>query len=281
MRKVAGHLRRMSAEVAGVIRHASRPDALRWLRALALNFPTILRTRSLRLADAAWSGGGVFRPSNGVVVTLPAGFAAGAREMYCRDVYLRAGLTMPSSGWVIDLGANHGLFATWGAVSGADAVAVEAQQGFADLIRTVASANGVEDRVRVVTALAGSSAPSAATRGVLNDDERWATASHSSGERPEVVSMGELFDTLGIDRVALLKSDIEGGEFAVFDPTGDLDWLDRVDQIALEVHPPFGDVPALERLLVDRGFSVTLHANEPQTVTADDPSVNYAYAVRL
>ncbi|MDB5597889.1 MAG: Methyltransferase FkbM [Hyphomicrobiales bacterium] len=275
------NLKRMSGEVVGVVRHASRRDALRWLRAFVLHLPTIMRSRSLQGADAAWANGGVFRPSNGVAVKLPAGFTMGAREMYCRDVYLRSGLTMPSSGWVVDLGANHGLFSVWAAVSGATAVAVEAQQGFADVIRTVVAANGVEERVRIVTAIAGSSAPSVPTRGVLADEERWVTATHSVGQRPNVVAMGDLLDSLGADRVGLLKVDIEGGEFAVFDPLGDLEWLARVEQIALEVHPPFGDVPALERLLVDRGFSVTFQANEPVEVAPADPSVNYAYATRV
>ena len=27
--------------------------------------------------------------------------------MYCRNVYLRTGLTMPAQGWVVDLGANR------------------------------------------------------------------------------------------------------------------------------------------------------------------------------
>ena len=39
--------------------------------------------------------------------------------MYCRNVYLRTGLTMPATGWVIDLGANRGLFSVWAAVTGA------------------------------------------------------------------------------------------------------------------------------------------------------------------
>jgi hypothetical protein len=33
--------------------------------------------------------------------------------MYCRNVYLRTGLVMPNEGWVLDLGANCGLFSAW------------------------------------------------------------------------------------------------------------------------------------------------------------------------
>ena len=79
----------------------------------------------------------------------------GAREMYCRNVYLRTGLTMPDDGWVVDLGANRGLFSVWAAVSGARAVAVEAQQGFVPLIEALAEHNGVRDRVHVEVAMVG------------------------------------------------------------------------------------------------------------------------------
>src|SRR5487761_1479777 len=77
------------------------------------------------------------------------------REMYCRNVYLRTGLVMPRAGWVVDLGANHGLFSVWAAMAGAQVVAVEAQQGFAPIIGGLAAHNGVAARVRVETAIAG------------------------------------------------------------------------------------------------------------------------------
>jgi len=83
-----------------------------------------------------------------------------------------------------------------------------------------------------------------------------------------------------IHRVAMLKVDIEGGEFSVFNQEDDLSWLASVDQIALEVHPDFGDVGPLVELLDRHGFLVELHDNEGRSVTAQDNTVNYAYASR-
>ena len=48
-----------------------------------------------------------------------------------------------------------------------------------------------------------------------------------------------------IDRIGLMKVDIEGGEFAVFSDEEDLGWLDQVDQVVMEVHGDFGDAAVL------------------------------------
>lgn len=48
------------------------------------------------------------------------------------------------------------------------------------------------------------------------------------------VSMGSLLDSFGMDRVSLMKIDIEGAEAVVF--RGNVEWLNRVDAIAIELH---------------------------------------------
>jgi FkbM family methyltransferase len=263
------------------VRCADPVSALRWLLALAATLPTVIRTRSLVTADRAWVGrGGVFKPA-GTTVRLPGSHTPGAREMYCRDVYLRSGLTMPAQGWVLDLGANRGLFSVWAACAGAQAVAIDAQQRFADETRLLAEANDVADRVHTLTAMVSGDARDARPVGVLADDARWASATHAVGERPGSVSIHEVMTQHGIDRVGLMKVDIEGGEFSVFSPLGDLSWLDRVDQIALEVHPPFGDVGAVVQTLRGHGFSVLLEGNEGEPVGDDEAgAAAYAYASR-
>ena len=265
-----------------MVRCADTATAARWVGALVGTLPTVIRTHSLVTADRAWArAGGVFRPA-GTVVRLPGTHTAGAREMYCRDVYLRSGLSMPHSGWVLDLGANSGLFAVWAACSGARAVAVEAQQDFADEVRSLAEANGVAGLVTVVTAMAAGDTPETPPTGILADDARWTASTHAVGDRPEPVSVGQIMEQHGIDRIGLMKVDIEGGEFSVLSPLGDLAWLDRVDQIALEVHPEFGNVTALVDVLRPHGFSVRLDNDEGVRLSGD--AVNdaaYAYASRV
>ena len=103
--------------------------------------------------------------------------------------HLSTGLTMPATGWVIDLRANRGLFSVWAAVTGAQAVAVEAQQGFAAMIRDLAAYNNVTERVHVETAMVSGVILSGAAVGVLADDSRWATSSHGLPTRPGDVSL--------------------------------------------------------------------------------------------
>jgi len=52
---------------------------------------------------------------------------------------------------------------------------------------------------------------------------------------PPVVALGDVLDTHRFERVDLLKIDIEGSEFSLFE--GECGWLDRVQRITMEVHP--------------------------------------------
>jgi len=79
-----------------------------------------------------------------------------------------------------------------------------------------------------------------------------------------------------IDRIGLLKIDIEGGEFAVF-ADSDLRWLEKVDQIALEVHLDYGDAVSLVEVIRCHGFTVELQDNDGNPATVNSPSLEYAY----
>jgi FkbM family methyltransferase len=197
--------------------------------------------------------------------------------MYCRNVYMRTGLVMPRTGWVLDLGANRGLFSVWAALAGAQTVAVEAQQGFGLEIQRLAAHNGVDARVHVEIALAGGTATAGATVGVVADDQRWATTSHGAPQRPSGVSVPQLMSAYRIDRIGLMKVDIEGGEFAVFSDEEDLSWLDQVDQVGMEVHGDFGDAAVLVGRLRQHGFAADLRDNAGTRVSATSNRLDYAY----
>ena len=274
-------INRAADDVLSVCRTAYPPEVARWLTSLLIHLPTCARSGSLSPADSAWACSGArFRTSTGATISLPAAYTAGAREMYCRNVYLRTGLAMPSSGWVIDLGANRGLFSIWAAVTGAQAVAVDAQHGFAPLIRGLAAHNHVTDQVHVEIAVAGGVKLSGAAAGVIADDSRWATTSHGLPERPANLTVPALMSRYGIDQVGLLKMDIEGGEFALFDADEDLQWLSCVDQIALEVHLQHGDAPAMISRLREVGFTVDLRDNDGGHTVASSSQLAYAYCSR-
>ena len=185
--------------------------------------------------------------------------------MYCRNVYLRTGLVMPRRGWVLDLGANRGLFSVWAALAGAQAVAVEAQQGFRPEIRRLAAHKGVGDRVHVEIAVTGGTVTAGATARVVADDQRWAATSHGARQRPVGVSVPKLMSASQIGPIGRLKADIEGGEFAVFGSDGDLRW---VDQVVLGIHRDFGDATALIGRLRPHGFVVDLRDSAGSQVSA-------------
>jgi hypothetical protein len=76
----------------------------------------------------------------------------------------------------------------------------------------------------------------------------------------------------GVREIALLKVDIEGSEFALFErPQA---WLRIVRRIAMEVHPPYGDVDALCARLRGLGFSLRLRPSSTPAAAV------YLYAER-
>ena len=187
---------------------------------------------------------------------------------------------MPRTGWVLDLGANRGLFAVWAALAGAQAVAVDSQQGFGSEIKRLAAHNGVGERVHVEIAVSRRRRQGGSDRGVVADDQRWATTSHGAPEWPPGVSVPQAMAAYQIGRIGLMKIDIEGGEFAVFGAGEDLGWLDQVGQEVMEVHPEWGDAAALVDRLARRGFTVTLRDNEGTSVCATSSRLEYAYLSR-
>jgi FkbM family methyltransferase len=165
-------------------------------------------------------------------------------------------------------------------VNGAQVAAVEAQQGFGPLIAVLAQHNGVTERVHIEIATASGVATSGATVGVAADDLRWASSSHGSPTRPPDASIPRLMSDYRIDRLGLLKVDIEGGEFAVLAADEDLRWLDRVDQVVLEVHRDQGDPAEMADRLPRHGFAIELRDNDGGPVATTSGNLAYAYCRR-
>jgi hypothetical protein len=231
--------RRFVGDVMSVRQSAAPGSAGAWLGGLVVNLPACVRSRSLRPADQRWACAGArFRTSTGATVQLPPTHTPCAREMYCRNVYLRTGLT-----------------------------------------NDLAAYNGVTRRVHVETAMASGATVSGSKVGVVADDHRWASSSHGAPTRPAELSLPDLMYAYRIDRVGLLESDIEGGEFAVF-ANSNLSWLEKVDQLALEVHPIFGDAVALVGRLEHHGFAVDLRDSDGGRVPPDSDCLEYVYCRR-
>jgi len=269
-------------DFTSVCQRTSLVTAARWTATLAARLPECAKNRSLRPADQSWAlAGARFRTSTGAVVALPGAYTAGAREMYCRNVYLRTGLVMPNTGWVLDLGANCGLFSVWAALSGARTIAVEAQYGFAQEIHHLAVHNAVNERIHIEIATASGVKTSGSEVGQLGDNQVWSLTSHGGPTHPVDRSVPELIAAYDIDRVGLLKMDVEGGEFAILAADEDLTWLHHVDQLAIELHGSHGDVPAMIGRLRGAGLAVDLRDDFGRRAPATSSSVAYAYCRRL
>lgn len=147
---------------------------------------------------------------------------------------------LPSSGLIIDCGANVGFSSAYflSVSPQVEVVAVEPDPGnFGMLVRNTASFGG-----RCTCVQAGVWSEAGGLRVVdapAGDGREWArgVVVVPPGEPADTraVSIGMLLDQSPHERVALLKVDIEGAEQAVFGP-GSEAWLDRVDRIAIELH---------------------------------------------
>lgn len=241
-------LRTLADEMLAVRRMAGGAAAARYGVEVFRKRRAIFRTRTLEPADEAmrarrWT----FRvgPHD---IELDGRYWSGAREMYGRRVYLPSPeFTIRPGDRVVDLGANAGLFTLLAAAHGAMVLAVEAQSGFVPEIEHNLASNHLLDRAIIINALVG------AGRGTFSDPSDVLSGSHGRIV-PPVVELDSLLKDHGFDFVDLLKIDIEGSEFALFQ--GDVPWLDRVRRIAMEVHPLFGEIRGLAGLLRARGFRV-------------------------
>jgi hypothetical protein len=73
------------------------------------------------------------------------------------------------------------------------------------------------------------------------------------------VDIGTLLRESRAERISLLKMDIEGAEAVVFGAS-DISWLDRVDNIAIELHDDtaFGDATGIfTAAIAERGFATS------------------------
>jgi FkbM family methyltransferase len=262
--------RRLWLDAFGVWQTADPGTAVRWTLAVVWHLPTIIRTRTLKVADAALADReGRYRLKD-VRISLPGQYFGLAREIYCRRVYSwdhRFGIERNDI--VVDLGCNVGVFAVWAASAGKRVLAVEAQAALVDEARSTLKMNECADHARVVHALVG------ADTGFF-DTERQQLADPLIGNPPRM-SMSDLLAEVPL--IDLLKIDIEGSEFALFSEEPGLPWLDRVRRIVMEVHPEFGRAANLSSTLAERGFSSQFVTNHGAP-TEDLDDIGYLFAWR-
>ena len=178
-----------------------------------------------------------------VVRTSLGGPSPGIRDGYARDVFLfdyepRTGDT------IIDLGAGLGgevcLFSRLVGESGR-VVSIEAHPRIFDGLRQTIELNGLTNVVPVQCAVVGEPG-----RVLIGDDHVNHNLNGLTGDTVGAVAvtgrrLDEIVRSLGVDRVDLLKMNIEGAELAVLESSRDV--LATVDNLVVSCHDFLADGP--------------------------------------
>jgi len=190
------------------------------------------------------------------------------QEVMLHDAYGVAELP-PRLGTVIDLGAHLGLFALRVAPLAERVICVEPAAANVAVLERNVRRNALGDKVRpcrcAITAGTAPSVPLFLARQSYGHSllgsyaARWGVP---STEEVPALGLAELFAREQVDRCGLLKCDIEGAEYDVFEATP-VDLLARIDRLIVEVHllRPQQEKPRLERLagkLREAGLTVLL-----------------------
>lgn len=167
------------------------------------------------------------------------------------EAYHRPPVPLPPDATIVDLGANVGYTAVDLAVRhpAARIFAVELDAGNADLAEHNLAPFG--GRCRVLVAAVWSSDGEV----VYGGEDAWGlrVVRGSAGERvAPAMRISTLFRHFALERVDYVKMDIEGAEAEVLSDAG---WLDRVDTLKIEVHPP-ATLESCEQTLRAAGFRV-------------------------
>lgn len=182
-----------------------------------------------------------------------------AREIYIRDCYFRfhAPQVWNSMKTVVDLGANRGTFSVMVAARCDFVLCVEAQPHFAPVIRHNMEVNGFT-KYAIETVLVGKG-------GALAD----------YGARR--LTMVELLNLHSLGEVDLIKLDIEGSEFEIFERP---EWLSRTKAVSMEVHSQHGNSANVLATLARNGFRYVMASEYLRRVSTAD-AATFIYASRI
>ena len=229
-----------------------RSQALRWYAAIVRRAPTVLRERKFYSADHDMHGNISFRMFDRdftVDVDL-LGSTAGnpysfCRELFVRQIYFRAFRHLDFN-TCLDLGCNTGVVTSVLKQLGgpqARAVGVDARTYQDNAFRLKAETiPGVTLTKHVVCGESIRHDPAALH----------AMCDPYALDVDTAVTIEEIMDEFAMAKVDFLKMDIEGAEFAIFHDS--LTWLDRVDNLAMEVHNYVGDPGEIVQRLQQAGF---------------------------
>jgi amino acid adenylation domain-containing protein/FkbM family methyltransferase len=236
------------------------------------------------------------------------------REVFERKVYLRHGISIPPTGNVLDVGANIGLFALQVLEQADDVrvIAIEPAPVLISALRRNTARHGkrihvldiglgaqdgaapftfyptltgmssffpdqAKDRRLLAALIANERAADPSVDRALADDEEAYLDSRLDArtfERP-VRRLSSVVRALGLDRIDLLKIDVQRGEDEILDGI-DLDDWPKIRQIVVEYQNGSGTDRTIPGRLAAQGFIVTTEQDTLHSGT----DVLYTYATR-
>jgi FkbM family methyltransferase len=208
-------------------------------------------TGLMRLTNRSWINGDIhIRPAGSDTDTLS--------EILVKHVYAKLVDAVPSAEYVIDLGANIGLasrlFGTRYPTSRIVSVEPDAEN-FEMLLKNVAGLVREGRCTPLRRAVWNSHASLTIARPTdASQYDSISVRQGGVGQAVDSVTMVDLLAESGFPRVDILKIDIEGAEVELFQ--GDVDWLKRVNAIAIEFHDDTRVRSGFDRIMGDFGFDI-------------------------
>jgi FkbM family methyltransferase len=192
-----------------------------------------------------------------------------AREYRCLD-------DLPDAPFIIDCGANVGYASAYflSRFPKAYVVAVEPDpENFSLLKKNLAPYEG---RYRAIcSAIWSRNAGLVFSEAPFGDGREWSRTVREAkaGEEPAMTAsdIGTLFRDAGVDRIAVLKIDIEGSEVEVFSSSEHREWIQQVDNLVIELHgsecrSAFLSAIASENFSISRCDELTVCKRQPLRV---------------
>ncbi|WP_186763364.1 FkbM family methyltransferase [Lentzea tibetensis] len=210
-------------------------------------------------------------------------------EIFELRTYLRHGVRLAPDAVVLDVGANIGLFSLFvkQECPSARVLAFEPMPAVVEALRRNLDLHGVPDvevhalalgarREEAVftyhPALSCNSTNRPEGKELLLEMQRVLFGEHAAGSEEVRVDVDTLSAVLerrsDLDRIDLLKIDVEGAELDVLRGVGAANWP-RVDQVVVEVHDRDGRLADVLALLGAQGFRTSSQASSLLTESAD------------